>query len=159
MTEVSALPAAASGAEPEPHYTVPALWRRALAAGRRGPAYLVEEEPGRWREVSWTEAGVAVDELASGLLALGVRRGDAFAIIGRNALEWALFDFALGLVGAIPTPIYSSSSPADALFIARHSESVGALVENDEQRAKLDGFEGRASQLNGTRCRSRRSCR
>jgi long-chain acyl-CoA synthetase len=117
--------------------TIAALWTDAVALERTGPAYLVEEAGG-WREVSWGEAGRAVDELANGLLALGVRKGDAFGILAATTLEWALFDFALGLVGAVGAPVYASSSPADARYVLEHSESVGALVEDDEQRAKIE---------------------
>ena len=110
--------------------TIPALWREALNQKRSAPAYLVESDEG-WREVSWDEAARAVEELAHGLLALGVRKGDAFAIMARTNLEWALFDFALAHVGAITAPIYPSSSPKDAAYIAEHSESVGILAEDE----------------------------
>src|SRR5690242_20833408 len=83
-----------------------------------------------------------VDELANGLLALGIRRGDAFALLGRTTLEWALFDFALGLVGAVGAPIYSSSSARDVRYVLEHSEAVGILVEDEEQLAKVEGFGG-----------------
>ena len=75
--------------------TIGRLWRDAVAKQRPAPAYLVETDDG-WREISWTEAATAVDELANGLLALGIRKGDAFAILAATRLEWALFDFALG---------------------------------------------------------------
>ena len=116
--------------------TIGRLWRAAVAAERTRPAYLVEE-PDRWREVSWAQAARAVDELANGLLAHGVRKGDAFAILASTRLEWALFDFALGLVGAVGAPVYASSSPADTRYVLQHAEAVGALVEDDEQRAKV----------------------
>jgi long-chain acyl-CoA synthetase len=98
------------------------------------------ERDGAWEEVSWPEAAQAVDELAHGLLALGVRKGDAFAILARTTLEWALFDFALALVGAVTAPVYASSSPKDAQYVVAHSEAIGVLCEDDEQRAKLDGL-------------------
>jgi long-chain acyl-CoA synthetase len=110
--------------------TIPALWRDALSQKPSTPAYLVESDDG-WREVSWDEAARAVEDLAHGLLALGVRKGDAFAIMGRTRLEWALFDFALAHVGAITAPIYPSSSPKDAAYIAEHSEAVGILAEEE----------------------------
>ena len=87
--------------------------------------------------MSWEEAAEAVDEIANGLLALGIAKGDAFALVGRTALEWALFDFALALVGAVGAPIYSSSSERDVQYILEHSRSVGALVEDDEIEAKV----------------------
>jgi long-chain acyl-CoA synthetase len=66
--------------------TIANLWRNAVAAGPRDPAYL-HEVNGEWREVTWSEAATAVDELANGLLALGVAKGDAFAILARTRLE------------------------------------------------------------------------
>src|SRR5256714_13624053 len=112
------------------------LWQDAVTRRSAGPAYLVQEKE-RWRPVSWEEAGVAVDELANGLLALGVGKGDAFAVLGSTRLEWALFDFALGLIGALGAPIYMNSSPEDVGYVVQHSDAVGILCENEEQRATL----------------------
>jgi long-chain acyl-CoA synthetase len=122
--------------------TIANLWRDAVAAGHRDPAYLYEAD-GEWRELSRADAARAVDELANGLLALGVRKGDSFALLARTGLEWALFDFALALVGAVGAPVYANSSPRDARYVLEHSEAVGILVEDAEQRAKVDGFSGR----------------
>jgi long-chain acyl-CoA synthetase len=118
--------------------TIANLWRDAVAAAHPDPAYLHEVD-GDWVEVTWAEAARAVEELANGLLALGVKRGDAFALLARTNLEWSLFDFALALVGAVGAPIYASSSTRDAQYVLEHSEAVGVLVEDDEQRAKVAG--------------------
>jgi long-chain acyl-CoA synthetase len=121
-----------------PTRTIARLWQDGVAENRQRPAYLVQEGD-TWRPVSWDEAARAVDELAHGLLALGIRKGDAFAILASTRLEWALFDFALGLVGAVGAPIYMNSSPKDAAYVLAHSEAVGVLCEDDAQRNKLDG--------------------
>ncbi len=94
----------------------------------------------RWEPVGWDEAARRVDELANGLLALGVRKGDAFGIVARTALEWALFDFALALVGAVGAGVYASSSAADCAYVLDHSEAVGVLVEDSAQLAKVEEF-------------------
>jgi len=121
--------------------TIANLWRDAVAANHPDPAYL-QEADGAWREVSRAEAAAAVSEIANGLLALGVKKGDAFAILARTSLEWALFDFASALVGAVGAPIYANSSPRDVQYVLEHSEAVGVLVEDEAQRAKVEGFEG-----------------
>ena len=115
--------------------TIAELWRR--AASRKGTAYLVEGDDG-WREVSWEEATRAVDEIANGLLSLGIGKGDAAGILGRTNLEWVLFDYALGSIGVIGAGIYPSLPPGDCAYILDHSDAVAVLVENDEQRAKVD---------------------
>ena len=117
--------------------TIARLWQDGAARNPAGTAYLVEADDG-WRKVSWAEAARAVDEIAHGLLALGVRKGDAFGILASTRLEWVLFDFALGLIGAVTAPVYMNSSAKDAAYVIEHSEAVGALCEDDVQRAKLD---------------------
>jgi long-chain acyl-CoA synthetase len=124
-----------------PTRTIANLWRDAVEAGHDEPAYLYEHA-GEWRELTRADAAVAVDELGNGLLALGIRKGDAFAILARTTLEWALFDFALALVGAVGAPIYASSSPRDARYVLEHSAAIGVLVEDDEQRAKVAAYGG-----------------
>jgi long-chain acyl-CoA synthetase len=116
--------------------TIARLWLEAVEKNRPEPAYLAERD-GRWEPVSWPEAASAVDELAHGLLSLGVRKGDAFALFAGTSVEWVLFDFALGLIGAIGAPVYLNSSTKDAQYVVEHSEAVGALCEGEEQREKL----------------------
>jgi long-chain acyl-CoA synthetase len=116
--------------------TVTRLWHDAVSKNRTTPAYLVQHEGG-WREVSWREAAERVEDYAHGLLALGVRKGDAFAIIAQTTLEWTLFDLALAQVGAAGVAIYANSSARDAAYILGHSESVGVLCEDDSQLAKV----------------------
>src|SRR5439155_23288122 len=108
--------------------TIGRLWRDAVAARRSNPPYLVEHEAG-WAEVSWEEAGRRVDELANGLLALGIQRGEAIGILASTRLEWILFDFAIALVGAITSPVYATSSPHDCAYVLEHSEAIGVLIE------------------------------
>jgi len=119
--------------------TIPALWQSATSAGRTDPAYLVEGEGG-WEPVSWDEAARRVDELAHGLLALGLRKGDAFAILGNTRLEWALVNFALARIGVIVVPVYPTSSPADCAYVLGHSDAIGIICEDDEMRARIEGI-------------------
>jgi long-chain acyl-CoA synthetase len=116
--------------------TIGQLWRNAVEAGRTNPAYLVEGEEG-WREVSWDEAGEAVTEIANGLLARGIGNGDAFGILAQSSLEWALFDYALARIGAVGAAIYANSSPKDCRHVLENSDSIGVLVQDEDQRAKV----------------------
>jgi long-chain acyl-CoA synthetase len=134
VTETAA--AAPDTRPPDARRTIVRLWRDAVAAEHPGPAYLVEGN-GEWRAVSWHEADERVRAYANGLLARGVRRGDAFAILARNSLEWALADFALARIGAVTVPVYASSSSRDAGYVVGHSEAVGILCEDESQAEKI----------------------
>ncbi len=126
--------------------TIERLWRDAIAAGRPTPAYLIQDGDD-WRPLSWAEANERVEGYANGLLALGVRKGDAVSILATSRVEWALFDFALGSIGAIGAAIYANSSAKDAGYILEHSESVGVLCEDEAQRAKVEEVRGEIPRL------------
>ncbi len=128
MATETAVPAPA--AEGTATRTIAALWRRAATAERSRPAYLVEAD-GQWLPMSWPEAAQAVTELANGLLALGVAKGDAFGILASTTLEWALFDFALALVGAVALTAERTDELADSL-----AERGG--MSRDEVRGWID---------------------
>jgi long-chain acyl-CoA synthetase len=119
--------------------TIARLWQDAVARRPDDTAYLVEQD-GEWRSVTWAEAGRIVDELAHGLLALGIRKGDCFGILASTRAEWVLFDFALALVGGVTAPIYMNSSARDVAYVLEHSEAVGVLCEGEEQRRKIEGL-------------------
>src|SRR5438309_869429 len=116
--------------------TAPALWRYALAQGWTTPAYLEEQADG-WREVSWKEAGSRVDSLAQALLAHGVRKGDAVAVLSRTRLEWILLDWAIMSIGAVVVGLYPTNTATECAYILGHSEAVLAFTEDEAQREKL----------------------
>ena len=78
MTETAS--AAPETRPPSRRRTIARLWQDAVEAGRERPAYLVERD-GDWRELSWQEADERVRAYANGLLARGIRKGDAFQIV------------------------------------------------------------------------------
>lgn len=120
----------------ESNRTIARLWRDAVTHDREGAAYLVQHGD-HWHDVSWAEAAERVENLANGLLARGVHKGDAFATLARTTLEWALFDFALAHVGAVGAGIYANSSAKDVAYVLSHSEAVGVLCEDAAQVEKV----------------------
>jgi len=126
---------------PVQHRTVPALWLQALAEGRTTPAYLAEGDDD-WSPVTWQAAGERVSELANGLLARGINKGDAFGILATTCVEWVLFDYALALVGAATVPIYATNAPNDCAYALDHTEAIGVLAEDAAQMDKLDEVRG-----------------
>ena len=121
--------------------TIVRLWRDAVASGRPDPLYLAEGDSD-WTPVPLAEAARRVDELANGLLALGVRKGDSFGILAGTRVEWCLFDFALALVGGVTAPVYANSSPEDCRYVLAHSDGIGVLVENEAQLEKIEAVRG-----------------
>jgi long-chain acyl-CoA synthetase len=132
----------ASKLEPAPgdapgRRTIASIWHEAIAEKRARPAYLVERD-GAWHPMTWAEAAERVTDLANGLLALGVCKGDAFGILATTRIEWILFDYALALTGGVTVPIYPTSSADDVAYALSHVDAIGVFVEDAEQRAKID---------------------
>src|SRR5260370_33603453 len=116
--------------------TAPELWRDAVRDAPDQPAYLEETEDG-WRPVLWEEAAERVDALARALLARGVRKGDAVAVLSRTRLEWILLDWAIMSIGAVVVGLYPTNTPSECAYILGHSETVLAFTEDEAQQAKL----------------------
>ncbi|MGH2936459.1 MAG: AMP-dependent synthetase/ligase [Gaiellaceae bacterium] len=116
--------------------TAAELWSDVVGRGLPTPAYL-EEQPGGWREVSWEEAARRIDALQRALVARGVRKGDAVAVLARTRLEWILLDWAIMGMGAVVVGLYPTNTASECAYILGHSEAVLAFVEDDEQHAKL----------------------
>ena len=118
--------------------TIARLWRDAVGRGDTGTAYLVEGAD-RWREVTWGEAAERVEPCANGLLARGLRKGDASRSWPARRSTGRCSTSRSRRSARSPPPIYATSSPHDVAYVAGALRGGGVLCENDEQRAKVDG--------------------
>src|SRR5919202_65419 len=59
----------------------------------------------RFRHVTYRELNARVNQLANGLLSLGVRRGDAVAVLVGNRIEHLEIVFATAKIGALAIPL------------------------------------------------------
>lgn len=94
--------------------------------------------PGRWANVTTGEFRQAVVAAAKGLIAFGVKQGDAVTIFSTTRYEWGVLDFALAAIGAVSVPIYDTDSAAQAERILNDSEVKLAIADNRERFDRLD---------------------
>lgn len=76
-----------------------------------------------------------VRQLAKGLLALGVERGDKVALLMENRTEWLLADFAVTMLGATLVPVSTWSTGRELAYVLRHSDAATLIT--------VDRFRGR----------------
>jgi len=106
-----------SGATDEPlqFVTVPQLLDETVRrVGARDAAIFVDDG----HRLSWHDLRRRSDEVAAGLLALGVKRGDRVGIWAPNCMEWLLVQFGTARIGAILVninPAYRTSELEYAL--------------------------------------------
>jgi long-chain acyl-CoA synthetase len=106
----------------------------------------------RWLSTSYAEFASMVRDLAAGLAALGVTRGDRVAIISGNSLEWAAIAYATYRLGAALVPMYESQRESDWRFIVRDSGAKVLFASSPEIFAKVSGFSASAPKLKHVVC-------
>ncbi len=78
--------------------TIPEILARAVAAHPEREAAVFVGEGIRW---TYAEFATQVDQLAGGMLSLGIQKGDRVGIWSPNRSEWFLTQFATARIGAI----------------------------------------------------------
>ena len=82
----------------------------------------------KWIDVTGEQAREYVDAVAKGLIARGVGPGDTVGIMCRTRIEWTVLDFAIWSAGAIPVPVYDTSSASQIDWITSDSNITTLFV-------------------------------
>ncbi len=82
-----------------------------------------------WQPVTAKAYEEEIKAVAKGLVANGVSFGDRVAIMAKTRYEWTVLDFAIWYAGAVPVPIYETSSAEQVEWILTDSSAVGIIVE------------------------------
>lgn len=111
-----------------------------IARVRKSPAHPLfsrANPDGSWRNVTSQEFLDEVESLAKGLIASGIKPGQAVAVMSRTRYEWPVIDFALWYAGAVSVPIYETSSPTQIEWILQDSDSVALFLETEEHLSRF----------------------
>jgi long-chain acyl-CoA synthetase len=117
--------------------TIPRLLVAKARQYGSGKVALREKEYGIWQEVTWQQYYEHVCALCLGLVDLGLRRGDAVAVISGNRPEWLYTEVAAQSAGAVPVGIFVDSLPSQVKFVLEHAEARVVVVEDQEQADKV----------------------
>jgi long-chain acyl-CoA synthetase len=115
--------------------TARTLGEVALGAARRHAGDALRA-PGR-PPIGYDALGDAVREIAGGLAALGVERGDRVGILGGTRPEWTLADFGALCAGAVVVPVYHTNSPEECEYVLAHAGVKTLVLEDAKQAAKI----------------------
>ncbi len=102
------------------------------------------QQDGGWREITYEEAGKAIEEIALGLVDLGIEVGDRVCILANTRIEWILASYGVSAAGAIVVPVYPTNSSAECKWVAGNSGARAVFCENAGQ---LDKFESIRAEL------------
>jgi long-chain acyl-CoA synthetase len=130
---------------PPEHNLTTRLWER--AAGSSSDEVLRRRVHGNWRGLTWAQLGDRVRDIAGGLIAQGVEKGDRVALMSGTRLEWTLADLAILSVGGVTVPIYETSSVDQCAWILSDSGAKLAIAGSADHAKNLDAARSQAEEL------------
>lgn len=113
----------------------------------RKPDALQVKQGGAYKPISSQELLDRVRQVALGLQAMGINRGDRVAILSENRPEWAIVDYASLTAGLTDVPIYPTLPAEQIPYILNDSGAVAVFVSTPEQAAKIAQVRGQCRSL------------
>ena len=117
---------------------------------------LREKDLGIWRDITWRDYWERVEQVAHGLVELGVEPGDRVAIQSENRPEWLFADVGAVAARAATMGIYPTNPAAEVEYLLRDSGAKVLIAEDQEQVDKALAVKARCPDL---RWIGRASCR
>lgn len=95
------------------------------------------KQNGEWKKISTQEYINLYNKASRGLLKLGLKQGDAVALISNNRPEWNIMDMAMLQLGITGVPIYPTVSAKDYKYILNDAEIKAVFVSDKELLEKV----------------------
>ncbi|MGO1316007.1 MAG: AMP-dependent synthetase/ligase [Cellulomonadaceae bacterium] len=123
---------------PDPSHNLNDLLAQRVAAKGSDPLIEVKGAEGEpWHSHTAQEFWDHVTAVAKGFVALGVEPGHRVGIMSRTRYEWTLLDFAAWAAGAVPVPLYETSSASQVEWIMSDSDVRVLVVETAAHAATV----------------------
>src|SRR3984893_13670534 len=102
---------------------------------------------GTWHDVTYAQLEETVQEIALGLIDIGIQPGERLCMLANTRPEWSYADMAATSVGAVVVPIYQTNSPEECLWVISDSDACAIVCEDGEQLAKVAAIRDQVPQL------------
>ncbi|WP_350290660.1 long-chain fatty acid--CoA ligase [uncultured Croceitalea sp.] len=97
-----------------------------------------QDVSGNWVSYSSSEIKDTAMQAASGLLQLGLKKGDKVAVVSyKNRPEWLIMDFAIQMAGLVSIPLYPTISSKEYEYILNEAEVKVAFCGGEDLFDKL----------------------
>ncbi|OYY74311.1 MAG: long-chain fatty acid--CoA ligase, partial [Rhizobiales bacterium 24-66-13] len=95
--------------------------------------WLREKDLGIWNAYTWQQVNARVQNMALGLLDLGVARGDVISLLGDNRPEWLMGEIAIHAVGGQSLGIYRDALADEVAYLVTYANVAVIFAEDEEQ--------------------------
>ncbi len=114
------------------------LNRNAIKFGARRAQWW-KTGPTSTTSITYSELNRIVKELSSGLIELGIQKGDRAAVMAHTCPQWVWADYSILCAGGITVCVYPTLSPKELVFIVNDSGSRVLYVQDEEILQKALG--------------------
>lgn len=118
------------------------------------PDMFAAKEGGKWKAYSSKETDDIINQLASGLLDLGISANDMsaegrdkVAILSKNRPEWLILDLAVQKIAGVLVPVYPTISVNELQFILNDSQAKAIFVNDEELFLKVKSIKDNVPSL------------
>ncbi len=101
----------------------------------------------QWGELTYGEFVEAIEEIALGLIDLGIQVGDRVCLLANTRVEWSMANFGISAAGAIAVPVYPTNAPSECEWVAGNSGAHAIFCEDEGQVAKIEQVRGALPEL------------
>src|SRR5581483_4784224 len=120
----------------------------ANAADRFADRVAVRSKHGEeWQDRTFAEVSEIVDEIALGLIALGLEPGDRVSLLCNTRPEWTYSSLAISRAGGVVVPVYPTNSADECEWVVGNSDSRIVICEDEGQVAKIEEIRDRLEHL------------
>jgi long-chain acyl-CoA synthetase len=102
---------------------------------------------GEWYDVTYTQLAETVQEVALGLIDLGIAPGERVCILANTRPEWSYADLGATSAGTVVVPIYQTNSPEECLWVISDSAACAIVCEDESQLQKIVEIRDRVPNL------------
>ncbi len=92
---------------------------------------------GQWVNITWNQMKREVEQIALGLVELGLNKGENVCILAENRPEWAHADLGIVAAGGVNAAIYATNTPQQVEYIINDSEARFIFASNKLQLDKI----------------------
>lgn len=112
-------------------------WLLHNAASRPEEVAQRHKRDGIWKEFSWADVRDEVRELALGLRARGVQRGQTVVLMSENRPELYWAEWAAQAIGAKVVALYPDATETEVDYVVQDAQAVCVFAEDQEQVDKV----------------------
>ena len=92
--------------------------------------YLWEKRDGKYQPATYTTVHEQVLQVAGGLMAAGLERGERVALLGEGCNEWVYGELGILYAGGVNVPLSMKLTPSEVVFRVNHSEARFLMVSD-----------------------------